>query len=262
MGTAYAAVKVDETFLDRPPSDPPAVVTRSDAVDVRISRQKLARIAGCLYLTLAVCSFFGVWVSSRVIKSDDAAATADSIRKSTTLFRAGLTVELVGATAFLFTAMALYLLLGHVDRLAAAAMVTIVTVSTAIMSLNLINQYAALKIATTESFTRTFGAAQSDQLTLLFTDMKDGGFFIAQMTFGLWLLPLGYLVVKSGYFPKALGILLMIACLGYLVELSVHFLDLADSVTVITGPIEGIPEVAFVLWLLVKGVRTPSSHHR
>jgi hypothetical protein len=258
MATASTAVKAHETLLDRPPSDPRAVTSEPDAVDVRISRQKLARIAGGLYLTLAVCSFFGIWVSSRIIESDDAAATADNIRTSTTLFRAGLMVELLGATAFLLTAMALYVLLAHVDRLAAAAMVTIVAVSTAIMSLNLINQYAALKIATTESFTRTFGAAQSDQLTLLFTDLKDSGFFIAQMTFGLWLLPLGYLVVKSGYFPKALGILLMIACLGYLVELSVHFLDLADSVTVITGPIEGIPEVAFVAWLLVKGVRTPS----
>lgn len=221
--------------------------------EVRVSRQTLARIAGSLYLALALCSFFGVWVSSRIVESGDAAATAHNIRTSTMLFRIGLTVELVGAVAFLFTAMALYLLLAPVDRPVAAAMVTIVSVSVAIMSLNLINQYAALKIATSESLTRTFGAAQSDQLTLLFTDLKDGGFFIAQMTFGLWLLPLGYLVITSGYFPRILGVLLIVACFTYLVEMLVHFLDVAGRVAWFTGTFEAIAELAFVVWLLVKG---------
>ncbi len=232
------------------------------AGEARVSKQMLARIAGLLYLALAVCSFFGIWVSSRIVESGDAAATADNIRASTTLFRVGLMVELVGAVAFLFTAMALYVLLAHVNRLVAAAMVTIVSISVAIMSLNLINHYAAMKIATSESLTRTFGAAQSDQLTLLFTDLKDNGFFIAQMTFGLWLLPLGYLVIKSGYFPKVLGVLLMIACFSYLAEMSVNFLDVADGSSLLTGLVEGIAEMAFLAWLLTKGVRStgaPSS---
>lgn len=172
------------------------------------------------------------------------------------LFRVGVTVELLAAAAFLFTAMAFYLLFAHVNRLVAAAMVIIVTVSVAIMSLNVVNLYAALEIATSESVTRAFGTTQSDQLALLFTDLKEGGFFVAQMTFGLWLLPLGYLVVKSRYFPTVLGVLLMIACFSYLTEMFVHLLDVAGNVTLFTGAFHATAELAFLAWLLVKGVRS------
>jgi hypothetical protein len=230
----------------------------SAAGEVRISNRALARIAGILYLVLAACSFFGVWVSARTIESDDATATADNLRSSTTLFRVALSVELVAAAAFLFTAMALYLLLAHVNRLVAAAMVTVVAISVTTMSLNLVNHYAALEVATNDSFRRTFGAAQADQLTLLFTDLKDAGFFVAQMTFGLWLLPLGYLVVRSGWFPKVLGILLMLACFSYLAEMFTHLLDVADGLSLFTGTFEAIAEMAFLVWILARGVGGPA----
>jgi Domain of unknown function (DUF4386) len=84
-------------------------------------------------------------------------------------------------------------------------MVTIVAVSVAVQSLNLLNHYTARTIATSEEYPRMLGQAGSDQLGLLFADMQHNGFLIAQMFFGLWLLPLGYLVIKSGYFPKVLG---------------------------------------------------------
>jgi Domain of unknown function (DUF4386) len=130
----------------------------------------------------------------------------------------------VQVTFLLLAAMALYLLLSHVIQLAAQAMVTLVAVAVAIYSLNLLNQYTALRIATDQAYLRAFGRAGSDQLVLQFADMQHNGYYLAAMFFGLWLLPLGELVITSGYLPKVLGVLLIIGGVGYLVDLFVRFL--------------------------------------
>jgi hypothetical protein len=205
---------------------------------------------------VAVGGSFALYVRSRIIESGDAAVTADNIRVSATLFRVGFVSDLVAATCFLLTAMALYLLLRHVHQLVAAAMVTFVAVGTAIACLSLLNQYTALTIATGDDYTRTFGKAGSDALTMLFADMQS----VAGMFFGLWLLPLGYLVIKSGYFPKMLGVLLIIGCFGYLADLFVGFLapDVEASIGLFFAGIGGLSEVLFIAWLLVKAVRVPA----
>jgi hypothetical protein len=115
------------------------------------SERRLARIAGSLYLIVALLGGFAeLYVRSRIVVPGDAAAAADNIRASAALFRLGFASDLVQATFFLFTAMALYLLLRHVNELVARAMVVIVAVSVAIICLNLLNQYVALQIATGE----------------------------------------------------------------------------------------------------------------
>jgi hypothetical protein len=222
------------------------------------STKTLARIAGALYLVMAVCAGFAeLYVRSRIVESGDAAATADNIRASATLFRLGFVVDLVQATFYLLTAMALYLLLRHVKPLVAAAMVTFVAVSVAIQCLNLLNQYVALTIATGEDYAGAFGADGSDALVMLFADMQSNGFFIAQMFFGLWLLPLGYLVVRSGYFPKVLGVLLVAGCFSYLADLFARFLapDLEAGIASFLAVPAAVAELSFVAWLLVKAVR-------
>ena len=120
--------------------------------------------------------------------------------------------------------MALYLLLRGVNELVARAMVVIVAVSVAIICLNLLNQWVALQVATDEAFGRAFGPASSDALAGLFAGMQHDGYLIAQIFFGLWLLPLGYLVVKSGWFPTWIGVLLIAGCFGYLVDTFATFL--------------------------------------
>ena len=220
------------------------------------SEKQLARIAGSLYLVVAVLGGFAeLIVRTSVIEPGDAAATAENIRSSATLFRVGFVADLVQATFFLFTAFALYLLLKHVHTLVAQAMVTLVAIAVAIISLNLLNQYMALSIATGAS---ALGRAGSDQLTMLFVDMHHNGYLIAQMFFGLWLVPLGYLVVRSGYFPKWLGVALALGGLAYVVDLLVLFL--APGVGETISPYVLIPvysEVVFVVYLLIKGVRDP-----
>ena len=217
------------------------------------SERGLARIAGSLYLVVAVLGGFAeLYVRDRIVELGDPAATAANIRESATLFRAGFAADLVQATFYLFTAMALYLLLRHVNEMVARAMVVIVAVSVAIISLNLLNQFTALQIATGSAF----GGTQADALTGLFAGMHHDGYLIAQIFFGLWLVPLGYLVVRSGWFPKAIGILLIVGCFGYLADTFVQFLapSVADSIEAFIVAPAAIGELAFVAWLLVKGV--------
>jgi preprotein translocase subunit Sss1 len=150
--------------------------------------------------------------------------------------------------------MALYLLLRHVNELVARAMVLIVAVAVAIISLNLLNQYVALQVATGEAAP---GSAATDALAGLFADMHAAGYLIAQIFFGLWLLPLGYLVYRSGSFPKVLGVLLAVGCVGYLVDTFAHFLapGIAESIAWIVVAPAAVGEIGFVIYLLVKGVR-------
>jgi hypothetical protein len=215
------------------------------------SKTRLARIAGLLYLAVAVLGGFAeLYVRDRIVALGDPAATAQNIRASAGLFRAGFVADLAQATIFLFTAMALYLLLRGVNELAARAMVVFVAVAVAIISLNLLNQFTALQLATGE-------AAGSAALAGLFAEMHGAGYLIAQVFFGLWLLPLGYLVVRSGWFPKAIGVLLIAGCFGYLIDTFVQFLapSVADGFGAVVLVPAAIGELAFVAWLLVKGVR-------
>jgi hypothetical protein len=196
-----------------------------------------------------------------LVVTGDAAATAAHIRASETLFRLGIVADLASATFFLLTAMALYVLLRNVDKLAAGAMVTLVAVAAAIQALNLVNELVALSIATGRGTASGLGQAGSDALALLFVNLQHDGFVISQMFFALWLLPLGYLVVRSGAFPKAFGYLLWVACLGYLVDLFVYFLapGIEGSVLPLTAAAGAIGELGFIAWLLVKGARVPDA---
>jgi Domain of unknown function (DUF4386) len=223
--------------------------------------KSLARIAGLLYLVVALLGGFSeLYVRSSIVVGGDAASSADNIRASATLFRLGSTADLVQATFFLLTAFALYLLLRHVHELISRAMVIIVSVSVAIICLNMLNQFVALSIATDAEYASVFGASGSDALAGLFTEMHADGYLIAQIFFGLWLLPLGYLVYRSGYFPRALGVVLIAGCFGYLIDTFTHFLvpGVASSLEPIVVAPAAIGELGLVAWLLLKGVKTPA----
>jgi len=97
------------------------------------------------------------------------------------------------------------------------------------MCLNLLNQFVALSIATGADYSSVIGPAGSDALAMLFADLQHDGYLIARMFFGLYLLPLGYLVVKSGYVPKVLGVLLAVGCFGDLADLFARFLALGSQ---------------------------------
>jgi hypothetical protein len=107
-----------------------------------------------------------------------------------------------------------------------------------------------------ELFVRA-GARAADGLALLFLDLHRHGYLIAQIFFALWLLPLGYLVLRSGYFPRALGVLLMLGCAAYLADIVAIYSapGFESHLSVYFGSVAGLAEVSFLLWLLVKGAR-------
>jgi hypothetical protein len=221
------------------------------------SKTSLARVAGLLYLIVAVCGGFSeLHVRSGVVVPGDAAATAENVSASATLFRIGFVSDLVNITCFLLVALTLYVLLEHVGHEVALAMVLLVAVSVAIMGVNLLNHLGALLVATGAGYSAALGGDAADALVMLFLDLHKHGYLIAQTFFGLWLLPLGYLVFRSGYFPRALGVLLVVACLGYMADLVAVLLSpsLESSLSPFVLAPAVVAELSLVLWLLVKGV--------
>ena len=223
------------------------------------SPKRLARIAGFLYLTVAIFGGFAhLFVRAAVYVPGDAAATTGNVLANTGLVRFGVFADLLQATVFLLLAMTLYILLNHVSTHAAQAMVVFVAIATAIITLNMVFQFAALLVATDGTYVAALGAEGSNALVLLLLDIQHYGYLIAQIFFGLWLLPLGYLSYKSGMFPRALAVLLVIGGMGYLLDTVGSFLvpnfgEIPSALVVIPA---GIAELWMVGYLLVIGVRS------
>lgn len=174
------------------------------------SPKRLARIAGILYLAVAVFSGFAFgYVLTKVYVPGDATATAANVLANSGLVRLGVVADLVQATVTVILGMTLYRLLKHVSQNAASAMVVLIAIASAIMCLNDVFQFAASLVATAPAYGTAFGAAGANALVLLLLDMQHYGFLIAQIFFGLWLVPMGYLAFKSAMFPKVLGVMLV-----------------------------------------------------
>lgn len=220
--------------------------------------QRLARIAGLLYLIVGIGGAFAEIVRVTVYQAGDAATTAKNVATHAGLVRASAVADLVVVPVGVFTAMTLYLLLKHVHANAARAMVVFTAVAAAMMLLNLAHQFQALHVSDA-AYTNALGAAGSDALVLLMLDLHHHGYLMTQVFFGLWLLPMGYLVYRSGMIPRVIGVLLMVGCFGYLVDTLTRFTapgpGAALSPFVVTPA--AIAEVSMILWLLVKGVKAP-----
>ena len=217
------------------------------------SPKRLARTAGVLYLLVAILGAFAMLlVDARMYVAGDAATTAGNLVANAGLVRAGVAADLIQATLWVFVAMALYLLLKHVSRSAASAMVVFAAIGAGITMLNGVFRFESLRVATGE-----VGAA-SDSLALLLLDTQHYGVLIAQVFFGLWLVPMGYVAYKSGWFPKALGVLLIVGGASYLVDTLALFLfpDFGEAISAYVIIPAIIAEVWMVGYLLVIGVRT------
>ncbi len=222
------------------------------------SPKRLARIAGLLYLIVGIFGGFAAgYATPKVYVAGDAAATAANILANSGLVRLSVVADLVQATVFVFLAMTLYVLLRDANRNAARAMVLLVAIATTVMCLNEVFQFAALRVASDGSYAAAFGTAGSVALVMLLMDLHHYGFLIAQIFFGLWLAPLGYLTYRSKMFPKALSVVLIVAAAAYLVDTLAAFL--APAIGAQIHAFLAIPPTIAEIWmlgyLLVRGVR-------
>ncbi|MCR3750403.1 DUF4386 domain-containing protein [Lentzea californiensis] len=212
----------------------------------------LARIAGLLYLALVV---LGTWahlvVRDGVHVPGDPAATAANIVAHETLFRWGLAADVLMAVVFVFLGLALQRLLHHVDERAATALLVFVSVGAGSILLNLALHHGALRVATDPALT--------DELALLLLDLHGYGYTLGGVFFGLWLLPMGYLALRSALFPKPLGVLLIVGGFAWIADPVIAFaLPGAPGLVrdVVSAP-TSLAEFGLMLYLLVRGVRSP-----
>ncbi len=217
-----------------------------------------ARLAGILYLVMGLLAWFSLmYIPSAFVVRGDATATAHNIVNGETLYRLGILSQLVSQTIFIFLVLVLYDLFKDVDRKYARLMVVLVAISVAFEFVNCLNLIAPLILLNGADFLSVFTKEQLDALALVFLQLRDHGLGVVSALWGLWLLPLGVLVIRSGFIPRILGILLIVACFAYLVDsvTSIVFPSQTHMVSIITTPIGGLGELLIVLWLLVKGVK-------
>jgi Domain of unknown function (DUF4386) len=210
-----------------------------------------ARVAGFLYLIANLFAPFTLlYLPSRFIVSGDAAGTASNIMASESLFRFGIVLNLFTFIGQIFLVLALYQLLNVVNKNMASLMVIFSLLAVPIAMLNELNNLAVLFLLSGGDYLNVFTTEQLQALVYFFLRLHGQGLNIAQIFWGLWLFPMGYLVFKSGFLPRVLGILLMIACFGYVIESFAAFLGYNVSIIFFTG----WGELLLLLWLLIKGV--------
>lgn len=209
------------------------------------------------YLVVAVLGAFAHLVRARVYVPGDAATSTQNVVSDASLVNYSFVADLVQATFLILVVMTLYRLLHHVSENWSRAMVIFVVIAVAITCLNMVHQLGALLIATDPAYPASFGTEGSDTLVLLMLDLQHHGYLIAQIFFGLWLLPLGLLAYRSGMFPRLLGQLLMIASAGYLLDVGLQFLapELAGTLNPALVVLFSVAEGSMLLYLLIRGVR-------
>lgn len=228
------------------------------------SRSTNARIAGFLYLLLAIASPFRyIYINSALIVRSDATATASNIAAHESLFRLGIVSDLFCGIVCIFIAMALYRLLRDVHQSLAVLMVILGgVIPSAIYFFNVVNDAAALILVRGAGSLSAFDKPQRDALALLFLRMHDQEVYAAMIFWGLWLFPLAILVHKSRFLPRFLAVWLILNGLAYLATSLTGFLfpRAVNMVGNVTFPAV-LGEVVFVLWLLIRGAKeqTPNA---
>lgn len=214
-----------------------------------------ARAAGWLYLALAVTGGFSMLYVPSLVQPGDAAATAESILAHESLFRLAIVSGLLCQVAFVFLGLALHRLLRHVDEVRADAMKALVIAAVPVGFLNMLNLVAALRFAKGVGYLVTLAPAERNLWAMFFLDLHAQGLVIVGLFWGLWLLPLGLLVMKSRFMPAYLGWLLIVAFGGYMVDVVTQLVypGAAEALAPITGAAK-FGEVVLIFWLLFRGV--------
>jgi hypothetical protein len=234
----------------------------TDAMKERVretSPQVYARIGGVLYLIIIVIGFCSeFFVRDELVVSGDVTATANNIAASESLWRISIAGELILLVCAVALTMILYVLLRPVNKNLALLSVFFNIVEFPIEAVSKLCLFAALFLSGNTDYMKVFEPHQLHALVKISLKLHDYGFGIDLVFFGFACLVYGYLLFRSGYFPRTLGVLMAIAGLSYL----------ANSFTLILAPAYAgtislilvlalIGELSLCLWLMVKGVNVP-----
>lgn len=229
------------------------------------SIQRTARFAGFLYLVITVAAIIAhMYMPSQIIVADDAAATAQNIMANETLFRlGGVGGELIVLLSEVILAVVLYVLLKPVNKTLSLLAAVSRLAMTTIHGFNLINYFFVMLLLSGTGYLAAFSSQQLNALVMVFLEAHSVGFTIGIAFLTLHVFILGYLIFKSGYFPKVLGILFIAAAVGYLVDsFALLLVSGYETTPGIIALAITVSEIAFPLWLLIKGVNIPGWEKR
>ena len=228
------------------------------------SPPRTARSIGLLYLLMGLPAPFNlIYIPTTFIARGDAAATARNITAHELTYRFGILSGLFSSVAFIFVVLSLYNLFRDVDRKHARLMVALVLVTVTLGIANLANEAAPLVLLGGRGYLTAFTRPQLEALALGFLSLRSSVLNLEMAFWGLWLFPFGVLVIKSGFMPRSIGVLLIVNCFAYLaVSLTgIIFPEHQALVDRIALPFYAAGELSVLIWFFAKGsrVRLPDS---
>lgn len=227
-----------------------------------ISQRKAAIVAGFAYLIIFILAIFAnFFVLERLVVLGDATTTANNIMTNELLFRIGIFSFIVVAILDVVVAWALYVLLKPVNKSLSLLAAWFRLAYVAIFGIALHNFFSVLQLLSSADQT-VFEPNQLHAQIMLFLNAYNYGWLIGLVFFGLHLFVLGYLIFKSGYIPRILGVLLIFASLGYIIDSFANFLlpnytNYEAIFLLIVAVPAIIAELSLSLWLLLKGAKIP-----
>lgn len=225
-----------------------------------LTQRQAVTLLKFLYPIWAIVGMFSImYVPSVVLVPGDALATAAKLMEHATLYRVGIIGNLLTQLLLIGAALALYRLFKPVSKTHALLVVVFGLVGVPIDMLSTLGRVAALTLASGAEYLTVFSPEQLHGLMLFIMDMQVQGMLIASVFWGLWLFPLGYLVYTSGYFPKILGWLVIVAGWGYLLAAIIEFIAPQWTLALSVLEVLTIGELVYMLWFIFKGVQLPAT---
>lgn len=216
-----------------------------------------ARVAGLLYLAIAITAAIGFMViPESMMVPDDPKATAQNILDKEFLFRLSIFMTMLSQVAYVFLGLVLYRLFKGVSVSLSRSLLMIIFASVPVAFILIFYQFSALSILQ-DGPLAVFDQVQQYSLAYADMNMFRTGLVVIGIFWGLWLLPFGLLVIRSGFIPRILGYLLIIGGISYLVDVAAYtlFPPLQPGTNLLVAVTSSIAELAMVLWLLIKGVK-------
>jgi hypothetical protein len=223
------------------------------------STQRTARLAGFFYFIVVLTGIYSLmYIPKTFIVWSDPALTIQKIQADIFLFKTGIVASVICYVAFLLLPLVLYKLLEHINKTQGVAMVALAVASVPISLFNLSNRMAVVTVL--ENAAHKTSVELQDQL-FLYLRFYNNGIDIVTVFWGLWLIPFGLLVFRSGFLPKVLGLLLVTGGIADVIHLGADFLFPAYG-TMGIGSWVTLPasmgEIGICLWLLIMGVKKNS----
>jgi hypothetical protein len=223
------------------------------------SNKKTARVAGLLYLLLAITAAFGImYAPSQLFVKGDAVKTATNVLANPMLYGLGTLAHLISQILFIYLGLYLYRLFRNVDEFQAKAMFALIMVQVPVVFVIEIFYISALWVLKGELLP-SFSLLQQQEIAYMFMRIHSYGIMMLGIYYGLWLIPLGILFWKADFMPKIIGGMLILGGITYLYD-SFAFILAPNYRIEAMMMIVTIAEISTVFWLLIKGILEPKTN--